>query len=231
MIDAIDLEKRYGRTTALHQATFRVPPERLLAVIGPSGSGKTTLLRLIAGLEKPDGGQIRLNSVVVSGPETLVPSYRRNLSMIFQDLALWPHMTVSEHLQFAVPEGRHADASAIVRTFLQKLHLDRLQARYPAQLSGGEKQRLAIARALISSPSYLLMDEPFSQLDFRLRKEMHAWLQTIQQETPLTVVYVTHSLDEVMLMADDVLVLDKGAVKFEGNRTAFQLAFKHYFDR
>lgn len=230
MIDVIDLDKRYGQTTALRQTTFRVSPGRLLAVIGPSGSGKTTLLRLIAGLEKPDSGQIQLNGVIVSGPKALVPSYQRNLSMIFQDLALWPHMTVNEHLQFAVPGG-HANATDIVGLLLQKLHLDRLHARYPSQLSGGEKQRLAIARALISNPSYLLMDEPFSQLDFRLRKEMHVWLQTIQQETPRTIVYVTHSLDEVMLTADDVLVLDKGAVQFEGDRTAFQSAFKHWFDQ
>jgi iron(III) transport system ATP-binding protein len=207
-----------------------VPAGCLVTVLGPSGSGKTTLLRLIAGLEKPDNGLIRLNNTLVSGPKTLVPSYQRNLGMIFQDLALWPHMTVSEHLQFAAPKSNDRHLADLVATFLQKFHLAHMGTRCPNQLSGGEKQRLAIARAIIAGPQYLLMDEPFSQLDFHLRKQMRTWLQTIQQETRLTIVYVTHNLDEVMLMADDVLVLDKGVVKFYGDQTTFRSAYSHWFN-
>lgn len=164
MIEVKNVFKKYREIDALKDVSFKVNKNILLTILGPSGSGKTTLLRLIAGLERPDKGKILLDGKIVSTPSKIVLPYKRKISMIFQNLSLWPHMTVEQHLNFVLKDSKK------IENILDKVKLTGFKKRYPHQLSGGEKQRLAIARALITEPSYLLMDEPFSHLDFSLKK-------------------------------------------------------------
>lgn len=215
MIEVKNVFKKYGEIDALKDISFKVNKNILLTILGPSGSGKTTLLRLIAGLERPDKGKILLDGKIVSTPSKIVPPYKRKISMIFQNLSLWPHMTVEQHLNFVLKDSKK------IENMLDKVKLSGFKKRYPHQLSGGEKQRLAIARALITEPSYLLMDEPFSHLDFSLKKEMISLLLNLRKDLKMTIVYVTHNLDEVMALADEIIVMGKGEIAFQGNKEKF----------
>ena len=212
MIVLENVQKKYGKLKILAGVTFELLPQEILAVMGPSGSGKTTLLRVIAGFEKPDGGTVVIDGVEVSNPSTMAPPHKRKLSMVFQDLALWPHMTVGEHLEFVMRKDTMAKSKIKdeIGQILQNVCLENFHGRYPHQLSGGEKQRLAIGRALASFPSYLLMDEPFSHLDERLKEELQQLLLSLSQEAKIGTIYVTHNVSEALAVAKRVALMKQG---------------------
>lgn len=231
MIEFEKVSKSFRNTRVLENVSFKVDSQKLLAILGASGSGKTTLLRLIAGLEMPCKGKILQDGVTVSTPDYRLPPYRRKLSMIFQNLCLWPHMTVAEHLGFVLDGVSKADRPEVIDEMLQRMDLDKLRSRYPYQLSGGEQQRLAVARSLITRPAFLLMDEPFSHLDFILKKEMMSLLLKLRENTPMTIVYVTHNLDEAMTLADKIMAMEKGKTVFYGDPATLQEAFPQWFQK
>lgn len=214
MIQVQCLAKGFGRVQALDGLSLGLERGETLVVLGPSGCGKTTLLRLIAGLERPDAGEILIDGKRVSSPGCLVDPHRRGLSMIFQDLALWPHLSAFEHVAFGLRgRGRSRESlRALVIEALRQVSLQDHLERYPHQLSGGERQRLAIARALAGSPQHLLMDEPFSSLDPLLKRRMMDLLVDLRSRLGLGVLYVTHQLDEALALGDRILLMGEGRV-------------------
>jgi len=206
-VQCVELTKRFGPIQALQGLSLRVEAGEWLALSGPSGSGKTTLLRLIAGLDRPDSGVIRLGDRVVSGPCAFVPPQKRRLGMVFQDLALWPHLSVRGHLDFVL-RGRGLTCSQRRQRADDMLDVVRLQDRasaYPHQLSGGQKQRVAIARALVTEPEILLLDEPLANLDPDLRARMVDELARLRARFKITALYVTHDICEAEQLADRVV--------------------------
>jgi ABC-type Fe3+/spermidine/putrescine transport system ATPase subunit len=182
----------------------------LFTLLGPSGCGKTTLLRLIAGFHRPDAGRIHFGERDV----TDLPPYARNIGMVFQNYALWPHMTVFQNIAYGLRlrRLRGADLGARVADGLRKVNLSGLGARYPGQLSGGQQQRVALARALVLNPDILLLDEPLSNLDAKIRVQVRAEIRTLQQELGITTVYVTHDQEEALSLSDRVAVMRDGRV-------------------
>ena len=208
-----NVTKSYGAYPAVTGLDLAVDQGQTLALLGPSGCGKTTSLRLVAGLEAPETGEIWLSGQCVSTAEKILAPHQRHLAMVFQDLALWPHMTLAQHIGFALPaecRGKKARESAIDSV----LHLVRLTdaARYPRQLSGGEQQRLALARALAAEPKILLLDEPFSNLDPDLKRKLLAELRTVTKKLAITTLYVTHQREEALQLADTIALMDKGKI-------------------
>ena len=220
MIKVENLGKRYGKVNALQGVTLDVSSSEILAVVGPSGCGKTTLLRLAAGLESPDEGRVVIGGIEVSTPTHMVAPYKRGLSMIFQDLALWPHMTVSENIKFVLKKdklsGKALDSEAY--RFQEDVNLNGYKDRYPYELSGGEKQRLAIARALASKPAYLLMDEPFSSLDPILKEDLQGLIFRLKKRMQMGIVYVTHNMEEALVLADRIAVMNRGGLEQIDNK-------------
>jgi iron(III) transport system ATP-binding protein len=212
MIVVENVQKKYGKLKVLAGVTLDLFPQEILALMGPSGSGKTTLLRVVAGFEKPDGGRVCIDGVEVSNSSAMAPPHKRKLSMVFQDLALWPHMSVGEHLEFVIQKNGTTKSAIKEETdrILKNVCLEDFQGRYPHQLSGGEKQRLAIGRALASSPSYLLMDEPFNQLDERLKEELQQLLLSLSQQAGIGTLYVTHNTREARAVAKRVALMNQG---------------------
>lgn len=215
MIRTENLTKRYGKVDALQGVTLELSSSEILAVVGPSGCGKTTLLRLVAGLETPDEGRIVIGGIEVSTPTKIVAPRERGLSLIFQDLALWPHMTVSQHIKFVLKKDKLSKEAIESETagFQKAVNLNGYQNRYPHELSGGEQQRLAIARALASTPTYLLMDEPFSNLDTILKEELQALLVILRKRMQMGIVYVTHNVEEAFAVADRIAVMNNGRLE------------------
>jgi len=208
------LTKRFGETVAVDGVSLEVGEGELLAVVGPSGCGKTTLLRLIAGLEVPDDGAIHLGGEVLFSKERhiFVPPHRRQVGMVFQNYALWPHMNVFENVAYPLKVrglGR-GEVRREVGKVLSLVRLEGLEGRHPHQLSGGEQQRAALARALVMRPRVLLLDEPLSNLDAHLREEMRFEIKRIQRETGVTIVHVTHDQSEAMAIADRMAVMRRG---------------------
>ena len=194
--------------------SFTVFPGRSLALLGPTGCGKTTILRLIAGLESPDRGKILINGRRVSTPSRQTPPYARGVGLVFQDLALWPHMTVWQNVAFVLDcklAGRREKNRRIRRVLSQVRLVNRCRS-YPHQLSGGEKQRLALARALAPDPEILLMDEPLSSLDIHLKKTLLPEVQALLHKLGTTLVYVTHQWREAVFMADHIARIKEGRV-------------------
>jgi ABC-type Fe3+/spermidine/putrescine transport system ATPase subunit len=214
MLVVDNVHKNFGGHQALGGVTLAVARQEILAVIGPSGCGKTTLLRVIAGFEPPDDGRVVLGGVAVSTPGLMVAPHRRRVSMVFQDLALWPHMTVRQHLDFVAHRAGHSPHGRRERmdSLLSSVRLGDHGGRYPHQLSGGEKQRLAIARALAAEPVHLLMDEPFSHLDPLLVEDLQNLTRRLFHELHMGVVYVTHHVREAAAIADQVAVMREGRV-------------------
>ena len=224
MIGVSGVSKRFGTVWALDGVSLALERSETVVVLGPSGCGKTTLLRLIAGLDGPDVGTIHIEGTRVSSPGQLVTPHRRRLSMIFQDLALWPHLSVFGNVGFGL-QGNGQSRNAIratVEALLRQVSLVEHRARHPHQLSGGERQRLAIARALAGSPRYLLMDEPFSSLDPLLKRQMVALVKEFRASLGLGVLYVTHNLDEALALGDRILLMSGGRVA--GSLTQDQMA-------
>lgn len=209
--------------------SFAVPAGGRLAIVGPSGSGKTTLLRCLAGLERPDGGSIRIDDRVVAGGSVHVPPDRRGLGLVFQDGALWPQMTALQHLTFAAPGLSRGDA----RELLRCAGLDARENDRPGTLSGGEAQRLGLCRALAPSPAVLLLDEPLRSVDVHQRDGLVLLLRSLADERQLTTILVTHDRDEALALATDLVVLRDGKLVEQGPAqrllrhpaTAFTAAF------
>ncbi|MCP3887705.1 MAG: ATP-binding cassette domain-containing protein [Desulfobulbaceae bacterium] len=220
-IKLTEVTRHHNARHGVYDITFQLMQGEVLSICGPSGSGKSTILRLIAGLDPLDSGHIQLLSKPASSPGFTLAPHRRRCAMIFQDLALWPHMTVAKHLHFVLPHLSLADRKERTTTLLSKVQLEQRVNAYPHQLSGGQQQRLAIARALAADPVHLLMDEPFSSLDFQLKMEMIELLSTLKEENRITVIYVTHDLREILRLSDSMLVLDNGRTSFHGKKQDF----------
>jgi iron(III) transport system ATP-binding protein len=184
-------------------------------ILGPSGCGKTTLLRVIAGLEVPDSGQVMLNGTTVTAERrVLVPPHKRRLGFVFQDLALWPHLTVEKNLEFVLGslELSSAERSRRILGALSLVRIEQFRARFPHELSGGEQQRLALARAIVGEPQVLLLDEPLSSLDAELRAALRAELAGLQATLHLTMVYVTHDREDAAVLGDCVVEMRAGRI-------------------
>ncbi len=211
-----DVFKEMGGVAVLNSISLNVRQGEIVSLCGPSGSGKTTLLRIISGFEMPDRGQIIIDGVEVSSPERVVHPSTRNCSMIFQNLALWPHMTVRQHLEFAIKkDGTQGTGEARAETidcWLDIVKMKGMERRLPGELSGGECQRLALARAFISKPAYLLLDEPFSNLDPGLRKDMWDIVMQLRGEST-GILHVSHNLEESQHFSDRMLFMKNGQVR------------------
>ncbi|MEA3238321.1 MAG: ABC transporter ATP-binding protein [Candidatus Bipolaricaulota bacterium] len=214
LAQATNLHKQFGKTVALEEFNLSANTGEILVLLGPSGCGKTTLLRSIAGLERPDSGEILLgNELVFSGKRGIcTPPHLRRIGMVFQNYALWPHLTVLRNVSYPLKIRRipRATIRRKVGEMLSLVQLDGLERRYPHELSGGQQQRVALARALIMNPRLLLLDEPLSSLDAKLREEMREELKRVHSKTELTMLYVTHDQTEAMALADRIGVMESG---------------------
>jgi len=204
--------KRFGAAVAVRALSLEVRDREFVTLLGPSGCGKTTLLRLIAGFAAPDEGTIRVGDTVMSAPGAVVPPERRGMGMVFQSYAVWPHKTVYQNVAFGLEVRRVAGAEtrARVARVLEMVGLGGLESRYPSQLSGGQQQRVALARSLVVEPGILLLDEPLSNLDAKLRERMRLELKELQRRTGITFVYVTHDQAEALALSDRVAVMHQG---------------------
>jgi iron(III) transport system ATP-binding protein len=209
IISARNVDVRFGETVALDGFTLDVPSGSLVALVGPSGCGKTTALRTIAGFQDVNSGTISIRDVLVNGPSTNVAPERRRVGMVFQEFALFPHITVAENVGYGVGG---ADRVERVRSTLRLVGLDGYGDRFPHELSGGEQQRIALARALAPEPEVILLDEPFSNLDAPQRERMRRELRKIIHGAGLTAVFVTHDQSEALAIADVIAVMRDGAV-------------------
>jgi multiple sugar transport system ATP-binding protein len=216
-----------GRIIALNKVTLTVPHKRFITVLGPSGCGKSTLLRVVAGLEQPDRGEIRIGRQAV----TPIPPGKRNVAMVFQNYALYPHMRVSDNIAIGLrlhkyPGGEIKDK---VKKVAEMLGIEGLLARYPRQLSGGQQQRVALARALVREPQVFLLDEPLSNLDAQIREQTRAELKRLFRDLGATVIYVTHDQVEAMSMSDIVVVMEEGEVRQIGDPETIYRNPQHRF--
>ena len=217
---AENISKRLGDADILRGISFHLNRGEILAMLGPSGSGKTTLLRCVAGLEKPDAGRIALGEKTFfdAARAIEIPAEQRGLGLVFQSYAVWPHRTVFENVAYGLRlrRVREAEIELKVTKVLERLGLGELGARYPHQLSGGQQQRVALARALVYSPPILLLDEPLSNLDAKLREEARSWLRELIKETQSSALYVTHDQTEALAIADRIILLEDGQIRQEG---------------
>ncbi len=204
------LTKSYGQTHAVDHADVRIEAGELFFLLGPSGCGKTTLLRMIAGLLEPTSGRLLFGDQDV----TKLSSGKRNCAMVFQNYALWPHMTIRQNVGFGLDAKKTppGEKKQRVDQIMKTVQIDHLADRKPGQLSGGQQQRVALARALVVNPDVLLLDEPLSNLDAKLRFEMRAGIRDVCKTTKTTSVYVTHDQEEALSMADRIAVMDKGKI-------------------
>ncbi len=214
MIEINGLTKRFGSVTAVDRLSLAVEPGEFLTLLGPSGCGKTTVLRMIAGLEFPDAGEIRIGGKTVYSAQegVFVPPGKRGVGLVFQSYALWPHMTVRQNVGFGL-EIRKVPQDRMQRDIAEALaymRLEGMENRYPQQMSGGQQQRVALARMLVAGPRVFLMDEPLSNLDAKLRIEMRAEIKRLHREAQATTVYVTHDQTEAMTLSSRVAVMQGG---------------------
>ncbi len=213
--------KSFNKTQALKEINLDIKDSEFVAILGPSGCGKTTLLRIVGGFIEPTSGIVRLNDQIYSGQGHMVPVEKRDLGMVFQSFALWPHMTVRQHVEFPLKSLRHKGMSpeekaAAVEQAISCTGLKPYENRLPGELSGGQRQRVALARAIVGKPSILLMDEPLSALDAELKIEMRREIQNIHKLTGATILYVTHDQSEALAMADRIIIMKDGAVEQVG---------------
>jgi ABC-type Fe3+/spermidine/putrescine transport system ATPase subunit len=209
-ISVKNLTKRFGAQAAVNGVSLSIEEGEMFTLLGPSGCGKTTLLRLVAGFYAPDEGEIRFGDRVVNQ----VPPHERGIGMVFQNYALWPHMTVGENVSYGLKLRKipPADIAGRVEAVLEKVKLGGLADRYPGQLSGGQQQRVALARALVLNPQILLLDEPLSNLDAKIRVQVRAEIRKLQKELGITTVYVTHDQEEALTLSDRIAVFNQGRV-------------------
>ncbi len=209
--------KRFGSVTAVNDFNLVVKDGEFVSILGPSGCGKTTTLRMIAGFERATEGEIYIGEQCVSSSlkGSFAPPEKRDIGMVFQSYAVWPHMTVAENVGYPlkIQKVEKSERERRVQEMLELVHLGEYGKRYPNQLSGGQQQRVALARALVAQPGLLLLDEPLSNLDAKLRESMRFEILEIQKKTGITVVYVTHDQSEAMAMSDRVVVMSMGVVQ------------------
>ena len=206
------LHKEFGTTTVLKEVDFTIHDGEFFTLLGPSGCGKSTTLNCIAGLARPTGGRISVGDTVFVDSGVFRAPEERNLGMVFQSYALWPHLTIAGNLAVPLKIRKVAkdEQERRITDALDKVGLAHLAGRYPHQLSGGQQQRVALARALVYSPSVLLLDEPLSNLDAKLREQARAWLKRLQTDLGITTVYVTHDQDEALALSDRIAVMSEG---------------------
>jgi ABC-type Fe3+/spermidine/putrescine transport system ATPase subunit len=223
LLEFSNVVKRYGDTPVVDRISFTVLPGEFFTLLGPSGCGKTTTLRLLAGLETPDAGEITLQGRCLAAPERgiMVPIDKRNMGMVFQSYAIWPHLTVFENVAFPLRVRGEPKASIKQRVneALEIVGLGHLGERGSTELSGGQQQRVALARAIVYTPAVLLLDEPLSNLDVKLREQMRAELQALHKRLHLAVVYVTHDQAEALALSDRIAVVNHGKLEQVGTPT------------
>lgn len=230
-IELKDINKTYGSFKASDHVSFGIEKGKLVALLGPSGSGKTTILRMIAGLEKPDSGEIIIDGKVVND----IPASKRGIGFVFQSYALFRYMTVYDNIAFGlrVLKTPKKEIDTRVRELVQLIGLEGFENRYPSQLSGGQRQRVAFARALAPHPQVLLLDEPFAAIDAKVRQELRSWLREMIEKLGVTSIFVTHDQDEAIEISDQIIVTNRGRVEQTGTpidiyqhpETAFTSAF------
>ena len=210
-----DIVKRFGTLEAVSHVSLEIKDGELFTLLGPSGCGKTTILRLIGGFHKPDQGEIYFDGKAVK----FSPPYERNIGMVFQNYALWPHMTISDNITYGLKLKKmpKADIADKVSGVLKLVNLTGLEKRYPGQLSGGQQQRVALARALVLNPHVLLLDEPLSNLDAKIRVQVRAEIRKLQKELAITTIYVTHDQEEALTLSDRIAVIDHGKLQQIGS--------------
>jgi iron(III) transport system ATP-binding protein len=213
----VDVVQTYGETRALDGVSLTVDPGELVCLLGHSGCGKTTLLRVAAGVEAPTGGRVLMDGLEVSGADAFVPPERRGIGLMFQDYALFPHLTILQNVAFGLRGLPPGDAEKSARRALERVGLERLADEYPSTLSGGEQQRVALARSIAPRPGVLLMDEPFSNLDRRMRDAIRDETVAILRETRATTIVVTHDPEEAMRIADRIVLMRSGKIVQEGS--------------
>lgn len=214
-IDIDHVIKRYGNTTVINGLSLHINPGEFFTLLGPSGCGKTTLLRMIIGFNSIEGGTIRVDGRVINE----IPVNQRNMGMVFQNYAIFPHMSVAQNTAFGLKQRKlpPAEIEKAVQEILQVVKIGHLKDRMPAQLSGGQQQRVALARAIVIHPQVLLMDEPLSNLDAKLRVEMRNAIKNIQQQVGITTVYVTHDQEEALAVSDRIAVMHDGVIQQVGS--------------
>ena len=207
--------KRFGDFVALRDIDLDIPTGELTALLGPSGGGKSTLLRIIAGLELSDTGTVEIEG----NDATRLPAQKRNVGFVFQHYAAFRHMTVAQNVGFGLKIRKRPkkEIAAKVAELLALVHLSQFADRLPSQLSGGQRQRMALARALAIEPTVLLLDEPFGALDAKVRKELRTWLRRLHDEVHVTTVFVTHDQEEALEVADQIVVINDGAIEQVGS--------------
>jgi len=214
--------KKFDKNWVLKNLNLKIKKEEIFGIFGPSGCGKTTLLRIITGLEKPDKGKVVLRDKIVCNRKTFVPPEDRNVSLIFQDLALWPHLTVEEHLKFVTTNEEK------IERILKELGLLKLKDLRPYQLSQGQKQKVAIARALVKETDILLLDEPFSSLDLKSKAQIKNLLKGLQKKKGLTLIYVTHDISDLMDLCERVGWMENGRIRKIERTKNFVKKFKDF---
>jgi ABC-type Fe3+/spermidine/putrescine transport system ATPase subunit len=221
LLEFSNVVKRYGETTVVDGITFSVAPGEFFTLLGPSGCGKTTTLRLLAGLETPDAGEITLQGRTLAAParNILVPIDKRNMGMVFQSYAIWPHLTVFENVAFPLRVRGESRATIRKRVLeaLEVVGLTGFEDRGSTELSGGQQQRVALARAIVYTPALLLLDEPLSNLDVKLREQMREELHALHKRLNLAVVYVTHDQAEALALSDRIAVVNQGRLEQVGS--------------
>jgi sulfate transport system ATP-binding protein len=230
-IEVHNVSKQFGAFTALDDVSIGVADGALTALLGPSGSGKSTLLRIIAGLEEPDWGEVTIGEEIVTG----TPARNRGVGFVFQHYAPFKHMTVHNNVAFGLTVRKRpkVEIEARVKELLGLVRLDGLAERYPSQLSGGQLQRMALARALAVEPKVLLLDEPFGALDAQVRGELREWLRRLHDEIHVTTIFVTHDQEEAMEVAEQIVVMNAGKIEqagtprelYESPRNEFVMSF------
>lgn len=242
-VELKDINKNFGDYKASDHVSFGIEKGKLIGLLGPSGSGKTTILRMIAGLETPDSGEIRIGGRVVNE----IPASERGIGFVFQNYALFRYMTVYDNIAFglAVQKTDRRKTDERVRELIRLIGLEGLEKRYPSQLSGGQRQRVAFARALAPSPHLLLLDEPFAAIDAKVRKELRSWLKDMIEQIGITSIFVTHDQEEAIEVADELIITNQGRIEqtgtplaiYQNPQTAFTAEFfgqisvvEHYQD-
>ena len=214
MISLEGIFHNYKEKEILKNLNLKIEDNQLTCLLGGSGCGKTTILRLIAGLEIPTKGKIYISSKLVTENKTiLVPPHKRNIGFVFQDLALWPHFTVYKNIAFGLKERNKKNIESTVFKMLEFFGLEKHSNKYPHQLSGGQKQLVAISRSLVLKPKILLMDEPLANLDVKLKRKILEYIKSLKEKFDLTIVYVTHDHREAFSIADKIIVMDEGTIE------------------
>tara|TARA_B100000029_G_scaffold410677_1_gene412720 strand:+ start:44508 stop:45515 length:1008 start_codon:yes stop_codon:yes gene_type:complete len=216
LLSLINIHKTYNlnERSAINKVSFNCSSGKMMAIIGSSGSGKTTLLRLIAGLEIPDGGQIILDGKIINSQSIFVPPEKRDCTLVFQDYALFPNMTVFENVSFGKTAKNNVKK---IHELLDLAKINGLENRYPHEISGGQQQRVALVRALITNPSLLLLDEPLSHLDQELKDSVRVELSALLKQKAMTSLFVSHDTEDALAMADEIIVLNNGKIDQIGN--------------